>query len=429
MTESARKVLVLGADGFIGRHLAYGLRRSGWDVLAVARRPKRLRRMGFDTLKVDLTASAAADPAFWKKRLPGVTHVVNAAGVLNASDNTYQAVHVDAPDAVYSALPESASGLLISAVGIEDTQTAFAQYRRAGEETAARYGITVLRAGLVLGETSYGGSSLLRAMAAMPFLTPVVGRGDQEFTPVHISDLTRVVVNMLDQYSEQGIHEIGGPEIVTQAGMVQAYRRWFGLGPAFRLRVPVGLARLLGRMGDAMRLGPISATAVTQLQAGVVAHSSEVVRAMPEKVQPRGFSGYLAARPAGTQDLWHARLYLLRPALRITLALLWAMSGLIGLTLSSTQFLPLVPDAPVNDGALVVLARLGGVVDLVIALALLRGWRPRLMAGIQAAMVLGYTIAFSVLAPVLWLLPLGGLLKNIPILALIAVVVVLEDER
>ena len=59
----------------------------------------------------------------------------------------------------------------------------------------------------------------------------------------------------------------------------------------------------------------------------------------------------------------------------------------------------------------------------------MRGWRPRLMAGVQAAMVLGYTAAFSVLAPVLWLLPLGGLLKNLPILALIAVVYVLEDER
>ena len=51
------------------------------------------------------------------------------------------------------------------------------------------------------------------------------------------------------------------------------------------------------------------------------------------------------------------------------------------------------------------------------------------MAGVQAAVVLGYTVAFSVLAPVLWLLPLGGLLKNLPVLALIALLYILEDER
>lgn len=44
-------------------------------------------------------------------------------------------------------------------------------------------------------------------------------------------------------------------------------------------------------------------------------------------------------------------------------------------------------------------------------------------------MVLGYTTTFTLLAPALWLLPLGGLIKNIPILALIAIHAILEDER
>ena len=51
------------------------------------------------------------------------------------------------------------------------------------------------------------------------------------------------------------------------------------------------------------------------------------------------------------------------------------------------------------------------------------------MALAQLTMVLGHTLAFSVLAPALWLLPLGGLLKNLPILALIALMAVLEEER
>jgi len=65
----------------------------------------------------------------------------------------------------------------------------------------------------------------------------------------------------------------------------------------------------------------------------------------------------------------------------------------------------------------------------VLAAAILRGYRPGLTAWAQAALVLGYTFAFTILASMLWLLPLGGLLKNIPILALILLVGILEKER
>jgi len=68
-------------------------------------------------------------------------------------------------------------------------------------------------------------------------------------------------------------------------------------------------------------------------------------------------------------------------------------------------------------------------VDLLIAGALLVRWRPRWMAAIQMAVVAGYTILLTVLAPALWLEPFGALLKNLPILALIAVWMVLEEER
>ncbi|MEQ8291526.1 MAG: DoxX-like family protein [Roseovarius sp.] len=425
MSGHSGKVLILGADGFIGRHLAFGLRAAGWPVVASARRCGRLARMGFETLEADLAAPEAATVDFWQGRLAGVSHVVNAAGVLSASEGVSEAVHVRAPAAVYEALGD-VRGVLISAVGIDDSETGFARHRREGEAVALAHGIVPLRAGLVLGETSYGGSSLARALAALPFVVPVVGKGAQPFNPVHVADLTRAVAHLL-AHPVEGVQEIGGRQVVTQAEMLQGLRRWLGLSAVPVLRLPVWLCRGMGRIGDAMRLGPISLTAVRQLEAGVLAEPSAAVREMPEA--PRGFSEFVNARPAGTQDLWHARLYLMRPVLRVVLAVLWLASGLIGLFLPAAEFLPLIAGSGVPDWLAVAFARLVGVADLAIAGALLRGWRPRLMAGVQAAMVLGYTVAFSVLAPLLWLLPLGGLLKNLPVLALIAVVAVLEDER
>jgi len=117
-TPALRKVLILGADGFIGRHLAFGLRQAGWKVIASARRTSRLEQMGFATLRGDLTDPATHDPAFWAAHLRDVDFVVNAVGLLTASETQFNAVHCQAPQALYSAMPPGTRGLLISAVGI-----------------------------------------------------------------------------------------------------------------------------------------------------------------------------------------------------------------------------------------------------------------------------------------------------------------------
>jgi purine nucleoside phosphorylase len=328
--------------------------------------------------------------------------------------------------AVYAARATGAPALLLSAVGIE-ADTPFARWRREGEAVAGAAGVTILRPGLVLGETSYGGSSLARALSALPLAMPVVGDGEQVFNPIHARDLAKVVVACVESPPPPGPQEIGGPERITQAGLLALFRAWMGLAPVPVVCLHLPMARGLGAVGDALRLGPVSRTSVAQLAHGVEADEAALTRRLG--VTPDGVSTFVTARPAGTQDLWHARLYLLRPVLRLVLALLWLASGLIGLFLPSAAFLPLVADSGLPNALWIALARLGGVLDLVLAGLLLRKWRPRVTGMLQLGLVGAYTLAFTVIAPALWLLPLGGLLKNLAILFLILVWMVLEDER
>ncbi len=416
-----KRVLILGADGFIGRHIAFHLRAEGWDVLASARRVTRLARMGFEVLEADLAASATHDPAFWEAAEGRM--IVNAAGLLTASDARFEAVHVKAPEAAYA---RADGGVLISAVGIE-ADTPFAHWRREGERVAEAAGLTILRPGLVMANTSYGGTSLLRGLAAMPLVSPVVGSGEQVFNPIHAEDLARVVGECL--YNPKPGHpwDIGGPTRTTQSGLIADLRGWLGLPKARPLPIPEPMAMALGGVGDALNMAPISRTAVAQITHGIETDEADLVSQLAAK--PRGVEAFLAHRPAGTQDLWHARLFLIRPMLRLVLAFLWLASGLLGLFLPSETFLPMTAHTGLPDGRWIALARLGGIADLVLAFALLRNWRPRLTGALQLALVGAYTMAFTVIAPGLWLLPLGGLLKNIPILALIATWMVLEDER
>ncbi len=104
------KVLVLGADGFIGRHIAFYLRAQGVEVLAHARAPDRLARMGFATLRADLTDPATHDPAFWRPHLGAGCHIINAAGLLTGPTRAFEGVHVTAPAAAYAGLDGGRGG-------------------------------------------------------------------------------------------------------------------------------------------------------------------------------------------------------------------------------------------------------------------------------------------------------------------------------
>lgn len=421
--------LILGADGFIGRHIAFDLRAAGWTVIASAQRIGPLKAMGFEVHYADLADKITHQPGFWMPVLDRCDAVINCAGILGGDADIARHVHETAPRALYEAMAEARPGgmrgVLLSAVGIDDAATQFAKTRRAGEAVALASGITVLRAGLVLGDTSFGGSSMIRGLAAAPLVSPVIGDGAQPFDPIHASDLALVIRQLLDKPAVEKVLEIGGPDTVSQAEMIQSYRAWLGLPVRRILRLPLLLARVMGRLGDLMSLGPISSDAVAQLQAGVKSD----VRKHPQGIDaPRGFSVFHKARPAGTQDLWHARLYLMRPALRLVLAFMWLASGILGLLLPTDQFLPLIT-ADVPDTVLVLAARLGGIVDIGIGMLMLRGRQMMRLVWTQMAMIGAYTLAFTALAPALWLLPLGGLLKNIPLLVLVALQGVLERER
>lgn len=430
MPKPTRKILLLGAAGFIGQHIAIALRESGYSVLASARDTTRLTAMGFECLQADLTNTKTHRADFWRPHLTGCSHVINCAGLLTATDSAFEAVHVAAPKAIYAAMPSDARTVLISAIGTE-SETAFARYRRLGEDTAQTAPIpaTILRPGLVLGDGSYGGSSLARALAALPFFTPLVGTGTQTFNPIHATDLAALVIEVIENPAQKSVTkpiEIGGPETITQTTLLASLRKWMGLRPAKTLRIPLPLARAMGHLGDVLRLAPISATSVQQLEHGVATDTH--AQTLHFRTKPRGFTQFLNSRPSQTQDLWHARLYLLRPVLRLTLALMWLASGLIGLLLPIDAFLPAVTGI-LPDSALIMSARIGGVIDLLIALALLRGYRLKSLAWLQFAMVAGYSVGLTILAPNLWLEPFGGLLKNLPILVLILIHRVLEEER
>jgi len=128
--------------------------------------------------------------------------------------------------------------------------------------------------------------------------------------------------------------------------------------------------------------------------------------------RPQSVGAELASQPASSADRWHARLYLLAPLLRVSLALTWMASGLVGLLLD-----PAAQDAiSTAAGMSPALGRSLGlalsVADIVLGIWLLISRRPAQVLALMLAFVIGYTLAITASLPEYWMDPFGGLLKN-----------------
>lgn len=430
------RILLTGANGFIGSHLLAGLRARGHDVVAAVRRPAALRRRFPDVTAIACDLNRDIRPEDWTARLAGIDAVVNCAGVLHGGRGQDMArIHGDGPAALFDAC--AAIGVRkvvqISAISAGGTiDTAYARTKGRADEHLRGLPLdwTVLMPSLVYGPTSYGGSSMLRALAAAPLAVPLVGDGSAPFRPIHVDDLVETVSRVLqdDAPARRTLQPVG-PQRLSMRDVIAKLRGWLGLPPARFVGIPLPAMRAGARVADVFGGGPMGSAALAQVLAGNAGDEPDGQFAAAIGFQPRSMDAALSRRPAGTQDLWHARMYLLRPAVRAALALLWLLSGILGWFAPPESWRDL---AGVLAGlglpaALIAKAFCG--LDVLVGVAVLAGWRPVLLAWLQAGMVLGYTLVLSLLAPALWLHPFGPLLKNLPILALIPVWAVLERER
>ena len=430
------RVLVLGANGFIGSHVAAALSAEGWCVRAGARRiaePSR-RAPSFDWIVADFSKLTTAQA--WAPILDGVSAVVNCVGVLqDGGGDSTRAAHIDGPRALITACEAAGVRRLvhISAVGAdEEAGTDYARTKAQTERLVAAGALDwlILRPSLVVDRAAFGGTGLIRALAAFPLFSPVVG-GDQTFRPIPLGDLCAAVVAALKAGapSRQSL-DMPGPEAVTMVETVRLYRGWLGLKPAPVLPAPRALAAPALAVGDLLgRLGwssPIRTTAIKQMDYDVSGHDSGWAERLG--VSSRGFTRFLAETPASVQDVWHARLWFVRPISILTLGLFWLITGLISFGPGWNGAVAILHEGGYGRWAGPV-AWWGALLDVVLGLALfVRPWTAR-VAIFMCLATIGYLIAGTLSLPHYWIDPLGPWLKVLPMMALCLFVAATDARR
>lgn len=429
MPRPVRGVLVLGANGFLGGFIVSALRSAG---LRVVRGVRLQGRVAADDER-DCDVARMRDPHDWLDALQGIDAVVNAAGILRETGpQRFDAVHIDGPLACAQACVTVGIDrfVQVSALGHADDGAFLAsKHHFDGALLALPLRAVVLRPSIVYAASgSYGGTSLLRALAALPFAQWLPGDGRWPLQPVAAEDLAALVVHALA--APPGVYEVGGPEVMTLRDYQSTWRRWLRIPGARAVRVPEALVSLQVGAMERIGAGPVGRTMWRMLRRGNVLAPGAFERARDAfGFAPRALGAVLGARPSQVQDRWQAQLYFLAPTLRFALVALWLVSGWVGLTADAAQVYAMVEGTPLADFAPLALARATGALDVALALWLASGWRPRVALLLMLASVAAYTLAFGIGAPQAWLDPLGGLAKNLVLLPALAMAWVLADRR
>ncbi|MHB2264797.1 SDR family oxidoreductase [Aliihoeflea sp. PC F10.4] len=436
-------IAVLGASGLIGQAVTMQLLQDGFRVVPVAR--------NFATAQMTAFADAAVQRPIVGLDNQALQHllaemeadiVVNCIGVLqdSARRGTAQDAHAGFAARLVEAMASAEKPCLLVHLSVpgnqEDDRTAFSTTKREAERVIqdGSVAFVILRPGFVVAPAAYGGSALVRALAALPFEL-AAQEAQRPFAATDVADITATIAIVARRWADgehrwNAVWDVVEREPSTVEGVIAEFRRHLD-GPARRLRLSSWLMGLGAKAGDLVaRLGwspPIRSTALAELRRGVTGDPQPWITATG--IEPASLKSTLSRLPATVQEKWFARLYLLKPLILGVLVLFWAVSGLIPLTVAfdAASAILTAHGVPLFMAQAITVASSLADIAIGVAIAVRRTSRVGLVAGI--CLSVAYMASAAIITPSLWLDPLGSLVKTGPAIVLMLVALAIMDER
>ena len=300
-------VVITGASGFVGSHLAQALMGAGHTVRGLARKaPTAARRKaGVEYMEgVDVTTSTTLTA----KMFENTDALVHLVGIIQeaAGGQSFRRVHVDGTGNVIDAAVNAGfEGRIIymSALGsAPDAPSEYSRTKYEAEQAVQKSGrpYTIFQPSLIIGKdgefvaqmsdlVKYGGLPV-----HVPFpVIPVPGDGLNKFQPIWIEDLCGCVVKALaNPATDYRIYEVGGATQLTFNDLLQGFAQSLHVSkPLVHTPVPV-LNVVAGVLESMMPKPPITRDQLLSLGRDNITSSRAIEQVFG--IRPLGFDQMLA---------------------------------------------------------------------------------------------------------------------------------------
>jgi uncharacterized protein YbjT (DUF2867 family) len=275
-------VLITGATGFVGQHIAHALRARELPVRALVRdreRAPRLASWGVDLVQGDLT-----DLTSLRAAVSGVDSIVHLVAIIKGSRADFERVMAQGTRDLVAAAREAGVRrfVLASALGLSERSRDAVPYfaakwemERAVKESGLEY--VIFRPSFIFGKDGGVLPTFVRLARFAPVI-PVIGAGTRRMQPIWVEDVAEYYAAALDLSSAANqTFELGGPEAVTWNEFWERLKRAVGAHrPSVHL--PVALMRLQAALTEKLPGAPVTRDQLTMLELGdnVVTDASAV---------------------------------------------------------------------------------------------------------------------------------------------------------
>ena len=242
-----KKILVFGASGAIGRHLIRKLAKSNFIITAVTR---NLHQKGY-ILKtqanagyINIVEASIFDEQKLKNLISKNDICINLVGILfeKGKRNTFKNIHTFFPSLISKICNENniEQFIQISALGIDQAKDSnYAISKLQGENNVKKnFSVaTILRPSVVYSVDDNFTTNFMTLLSRMPFF-PLYYNGKTKFMPIHCSDLTEIIFQVISKNIKSVTIECVGPEIISLKDIL---KKLLKLIEKRRLLIPIPL--------------------------------------------------------------------------------------------------------------------------------------------------------------------------------------------
>lgn len=229
--DNSSVVTILGGNGFVGKHIAVEVAKSGAIIKIIARNAsdaKQLMTAGY-VGQIALIDMDVKNQAKLEEAIKSSDVVINTIGLLySKGKQNFKSMHVElASDLGKLCSKHHIKRLIhISALGVSNvTDSAYAQSKLEGEKQLLRHypSAIILRPSVIFGpEDNF--INLFNSIANFSPFIPLIGGGRTKFQPVYVMDVARAVVQVLQpKYANicGKVLELGGPNVLSLKEILQ----------------------------------------------------------------------------------------------------------------------------------------------------------------------------------------------------------------